>query len=857
MTRRNWLIGIALVAVFVTLFIFAAPDLARAAAPNVPLTGGTFTVNTTTDSTTSDSYLSLREAMEIAHGGTGASGLNRALSSGEKAQLSGCAINGSNLITGGCGTGITDTIHFNVSSGATIYLVSSLPAINDTAPTIIDGGGVFPVINGSLMPSGNVFYIYSDNNTIQFLTVRNAPTTDILNTGSYNTFFSVIATNAGMYGISLSGTYNTVDTSLIGISSSVESDCTSAPSGNGSHGIFIPGGAQHNTVQSTSVGCNGGNGIEIQPSVTPGDHTLGPNNRIGTDAGAGDLGNDLYGIDVGTDWNSIHSSTIYDNQGGGIGVSSNSNNIYGNIVDYNNLEGIRIYGTAANNKIGCTADCFWSGSVIGNIIMDNFGPGLLITGTAVSNTFVMGNRVGVDGGGGAQWNTAEGILIYGSSSTYIGDGLSDVYLNWIGTQKYGDNIRLDGGASFNTIANNWIYNSSYYGVRITGGSHDNTIGGSTAIYSNTISGNTLDGVYISGNNNTVNANRITGNTSGIHIAGSSTNNVIGVNSTAQNYIYGNNADGITIDGTANHNTVGSNTIGSDPAFQVAGNAHNGVSLTSSAHDNLIGSSAGQNLIYFNGFNGILLSGSSVMNNTIGSNDIEMNTFSGVQISGGAHNNSVKPASGVLTRTNFIRLNTLNGILISLGAHDNTIDYNQISGNSHNGIELTDSNTIDNVITGTVIIGNAMDGINERTSATSNSWSHLITYQNGGLGIDKNASVDTGNIVTSPFPQITSVTRSGSMVTVSGTATPSWFGGSSTIVELYITYLDPTGFAEGKIYVGTSSAGLGDGAWSVSYPASSVGCYVAFQTVTDGITGAVTSSEFGPNSCTLNLPLIRR
>ncbi|MBI5030662.1 MAG: right-handed parallel beta-helix repeat-containing protein [Chloroflexi bacterium] len=852
MARRNWLVGLVLIASWLTSSLLITPELTHAAASNAPLAGGTFTVNTTSDGNVSDSILSFHEALLLARGGTGASGLNRTLSNSEKVQLSGCTFSG-NSITGGCGATITDTIRFDLTGSTTIYLTTPTPNIDDSAGTIIDGawGSVFPVIDASFLSPQNALYIYSNHNWLQFFTVRGAPITNILVTGSYNTFYDVTMTKAGTYGISLSGNYNTIDSSQIGISSTSEWDCVSVPSGNGSHGVFIPQGAHHHTIRNSDIGCNGGNGIEVQPSVTDGYHTFGPNNRIGTNASSGSLGNDLYGIDLGTGWNVIHSSTVVDNQGGGIRITANANNVYGTTVNGNNLKGMEISGTAANNKIGCTADCFFSGSIIGNILTSNFGPGLLITDTA-NNTSVFGNRIGVNGGGGAAWNTAEGILIYGSSNNRIGDGLSSVYLNRIGTHKYADNIRIDGGASSNTIANNLIYNSDFYGVRITGGSHDNTIGGSSASYGNQIHGNALDGVYISGNNNTVNANLIYSNDNGVHITGSSTGNVVGTNSNSANSIYSNLADGISIDGTAHSNTLGINHIGTNPSYQQLGNLGNGITIYGSAYTNVIGGSSAGNWIAFNQMNGIVISGASVRNNLLNSNHSEFNVQNGLLLTNGTYDNIIHKNGD----SNFFGGNSLNGILISLGAHDNWIDVNHVDGNLHNGIELTDSGTINNVISGTLIYLNQMDGINERSSANQNSWSHLSTYQNGGLGIDKSAAIDGGNSVTAPFPQITSVTTSGGNVTVNGTASPSWFGGTQTTVELYTTYVDSTGVAEGKIYLGASTSGLGNGAWSVTFPGSA-GCYVAFQTTYDPANGSSTSSEFGPNSCRLALPLIMR
>ena len=72
------------------------PSRSVSAAP----ASGTLTVNSTADTNTSDSVLTLREALLIARGGTGTGGVNRALTTGEKAQLSGCQFSGTTIIGG-------------------------------------------------------------------------------------------------------------------------------------------------------------------------------------------------------------------------------------------------------------------------------------------------------------------------------------------------------------------------------------------------------------------------------------------------------------------------------------------------------------------------------------------------------------------------------------------------------------------------------------------------------------------------------------------------------------------------------------------------------------------------------------
>jgi len=852
MTHRILIVGFALVALAFALFVFVAPEWAHAATPTAPL-GGSFTVNETTfDGNFSNANLSLHEALLIARDGTGATGLNRALTAGEKAQLTGCTINGSNFITGGCGAGITDTITLMVLPGIT--LSQYLPVIDDTAPTILSGGAnlVHPVINALLIGSHNGLRISSSNNQVFNLTFQYAPQNDIYIDGDNNWVYNVQAWNAGSNGIYISGNNNTVEASSIGVDYWNPTNCVSDLLGNTNSGIYLAGGAQSNTITNSDIGCNGIDGIFAAGSATPGNHTMS-NNRVGTDTHGTFFGNSNDGIYLGNDNNSVTGGTITHNSGNGISVTGDTNHIYGVVVQSNTGDGIQVSGSGSFNRIGCSADCFFGGVLMGNIVMGNDGSGVVITGTLAHDTYVVANRIGVNGGGGANGNAGNGILIYGAYSNYIGEGLTDAYLNWIGYNGL-DNVRLDGSAFSNSIANNLIYNSGNSGVLITGGAHDNTIGG-TASDGNDIYSNSADGVRIYSNSNTVDSNTIRSNTNGVFLLSSAATNVIGTSASVPNLINSNTADGISIAGTAHANTIGVNYIGTNPSFAHLGNLGNGITIYGSAYSNTIGTVTIGNLMSYNQMNGIVMSGASVRNNLMNSNHSESNVQNGLLLTNGTHDNIIHQPGEIATPNNF-GANSLNGILISLGAHDNTIDVNIISGNAHNGIELTDSGTSNNLITHTAIFNNAYDAINERNSATQNSWSHLSTYSNGGMGIDKVAPGDTTNYVTGVFPTITSVTKNGGNVTVNGTASPSIFGGNTVWVELYSMNLNPIGFAEGKTYLGNSQTQLGTGYWTITYPASAPGCYVAFQTIVDG-SGNSTSSENSPNSCRVFLPLTIR
>ena len=83
-----------------------------------------------------------------------------------------------------------------------------------------------------------------------------------------------------------------------------------------------------------------------------------------------------------------------------------------------------------------------------------------------------------------------------------------------------------------------------------------------------------------------------------------------------------------------------------------------------------------------------------------------------------------------------------------------------------------------------------------------------------------------------------------------------FGFLSTSVELYRSALDPSGFGEGKTFVGSApTSPAGD--WALTDPAPDGGCYTAYTTDSNSFSGTRGSSEFSRSNCALFLPLIRR
>ena len=316
-------------------------------------------------------------------------------------------------------------------------------------------------------------------------------------------------------------------------------------SGNNGTGVFL-GGEGGNTVLFSTIGLtmdrsgplpNGGDGIEIFE---------------------------------GTE-NKILQSTIAGNLGEGIWIAGGLTQVSGNMIGTN---GTADLGNGANgvliergDNIGIGEAPSGTGQALAedaiNVISGNGGAGLRIL--AGKDSEVLGNFIGMNAVGDAVIpNDGHGInLDEAAGETLEGIAIEDNFIS--GNLMSG--VRID-GADFTSIQGNSIGVEPYagqltlarfpnqgHGVLIEAG--DFNVLGETPptpfVPSNVISGNNLDGVYISGgNNNEVKGNFIglvepgnipMRNLDGVHITGAARSTVI-----ENNFISGNTRSGIGISG---------------------------------------------------------------------------------------------------------------------------------------------------------------------------------------------------------------------------------------------------------------------------------------------------------------------
>ena len=399
------------------------------------------------------------------------------------------------------------------------------------------------------------------------------------------------------------------------------------------------------------------------------------------------------------------------------GAGANSNVVQGNLIgtdvsgeySVSNFIGISIAAGASDNSIGG----MFQGD--GNVISGYFAyRGVWITDPGTSGNLVQGNKIGTDITGTRTVGNANGIWLgNGATDNTIGGLAATAGAgpgNLISGDGHGVEI-LDSGTTGNLVVGNLIGTDisgtavlgNGTGVEI-GDASGNTIGGTTAAHRNVISGSTDDGIDIYG---VATDNLVAGNLIGIGISGKislansngvqintgvSGNTIGGTIAWARNIISGNNTYGVYLQNAGGGNVIAGNTIGPDVSGTKSVLIDNGgygdvtgVLIDDSAGNTVGGTTSGAgNLISGNSDAGIVISGTSAIDNLVAGNLIgtngadtkALNNFSfGVQIVEGAHNTI---GGTTAAAANVISGNLLNGVSISgPGTNDNLVSGNDI------------------------------------------------------------------------------------------------------------------------------------------------------------------------------------
>ena len=424
----------------------------------------------------------------------------------------------------------------------------------------------------------------------------------------------------------------------------------------------------------------------------------------------------------------------------GIALSTSNSNL-GTKIEGNYI-GTDVTGTLDRGNsstgvdVGSAPGTIVGGAAVGagNLISGNDAVGIQVTNSGVG-VFIQGNTIGL-GITGSALSNGTGVQLSANGTTVGGPaaGARNVI-----SGNTGNGISISGAAaSDNQIQGNYIGTNAtgtaalpntQNGVLIEGGANTNTVGGTTATARNVISGNNL-GIMLDGAVGTI----VQGNYIGTDVTGQ-----VGL---------GNFVHGLLIRGTATFNTIGGTAAGAGNV--IAGNGQYGVIIAGTAgaspsnntvQGNLIGTNANGTGALPNFLSGVRIF--IATNNTIGGvtaaarNVISGNGSRGVIIEDPLSTGNVVQGNYIGTNAAGTAAlgNTFEGVLIDGGASNNTIGgttagaRNIISGNLANGVLINGAGTNGNLVQGNYI------GTN--TSATG-----AIPNMVSGVQISNGASNNT-------------------------------------------------------------------------------------------------------------------
>jgi len=605
------------------------------------------------------------------------------------------------------------------------------------------------------------------------------------------------ASTNGYAGVEIDGagtTGNVVEGNLIG------TDVTGTKAlRNANGGVDISDGATNNIIGGTTAGARN----LISGNATP----TAPYGYAGVDVlGTGTTGNAVEGNFIGTD---ITGTNALGNANAGVAIyyGASGNTIGGTTASARNLisgNGTDPADPWSGVEIDDTISTGGSASTTRNLVEGNF------IGTDITGTKALGNNgggVGIDEG--ASDNIIGGITAGAGNlvSGNIGDGVD------ISDQGTSANL-LQGNIIGTDITGTKALANADSGVNIFDGASGNTIGGTTAVARNIISGNNGDGLEISGHGTS--ANLVQGDFIGTDITGTmalgnagagvsifdgaSANTIGGATASACNIISG-NATASSTNGYAGvqisdlgttGNVVEGNFIGTDITGTMAlGNPDGGIAIFDGASGNTIGGAT-----------------ASVRNIISGNaTPASSNGYAAVEIFDPGTTGNVVEGNFIGTDlTGTIALgNAGGGVSVFGGASANTIggktagSGNVISGNQSTGVYITGTGTTGNLvagnligtdITGTVAIGNADQGVLISGGAASNTiggsvaGSGNIISGNHGDGVDlvnsgTNKNLVAANIIGADITGGLPLGNGGAGVRISNGASQNMIGGATS------------------------------------------------------------------------------
>jgi len=314
----------------------------------------TITVNSTADTNSRDTVMTLREAILLVTGDD-ANLHMPGLTPAECGQISTASYD--SIL--GCfsfdppDAASADTIVFDPSvfppgSPATIALSSVLPGLTSDSDTV-DGSSAGVIVDGA--GSSDCFFINSDGNAIKGLWIFNCNSGVQVNGGQNNTIGGSTAAERNVIsgngqGVFIAGSGNTVKGNYIGTNAAGTAAMPNQT------GVYLSGGGQNTVGGSSAADRNviSGNSTGVLVLLGPNDTVKG--NYIGTDAaGTAPLPNGT-GVDVRGQDSTIGGTTTGD----------------GNLIAFNTGDGVHVDGSGGGAGTGNT--------IRGNSIHSNGGKGI-------------------------------------------------------------------------------------------------------------------------------------------------------------------------------------------------------------------------------------------------------------------------------------------------------------------------------------------------------------------------------------------------------------------------------------------------------------------------------------------------
>ena len=476
--------------------------------------------------------------------------------------------------------------------------------VTATAGSTISGT-IFHDVNGNANVTDDAGAVFA--NTIGAVRLHLDDGDGVIDSG--DSFVSIVDTNAaGGYtftGLAAGNYYVVVNSRALG-----------APNVWAEQTYAVAGAARAAAFTSTSGALYGGRDVAASDNALGSINTAEHVNRVAV------AGTNVAGVDYGFSFNAIvndRGDTLDDD-------TSNARQQQGTlrqfILNANALAGpqtanfsINFAGGGGPQTINVTGSAL--PTILGPVILDAAATQEGFSGIPIiqlNGAGAGGNGLAVTGGG----STVRGFAInrFQTGVSLSGIGGNTIAGNYIGTDLAGSSDR----------------GNTQYGIRIS--SSGNTIGGLTLADRNVVSGNDIDGIWVSGaNDNLIRGNYIgtdaTGmfgianNEDGIWLDGSSGNTVGGTTAAERNTISGNGWSGIDVSSGGSGNVIQGNHIGINAFGGALGNLNDGVRIRDGIGHRVGGTASGAgNLIAHNFLRGVAIdsgSGHSVLGNSIYSN----------------------------------------------------------------------------------------------------------------------------------------------------------------------------------------------------------------------------------------------